>query len=237
MKKLLLEKLFALVITALVLSVNPTWAETDKVNWYTVEVVSFTRAKTALVQERWPSSIVDANGIDTTGFTPIPAQQPDNLSMLDIEPVEASEKQLGRHAYAINRASGMSVKSHQIWRQKGIPREQAPWIQLETDSPELSGKVRISLSRYLHADFEIQLQNPDWSPSISNLSGITEEIAAKNIPFNVSRKLKRDKVHYIDHPLAGLLLRIERYKKDENLPGPEEADSPISKPADQKSTT
>jgi hypothetical protein len=200
-------------------------AESDNVNWYTVEVVSFTRAKTAQIQERWPVSAVIEN------------KAPTHLSMLDIEPVAASEKQLGRHAYAINRASGLSVKSHQVWRQKGLPRSQAPWIKLKTDSSALRGKVRISLSRYLHADFDLQLQNPDWSPSFSNEPAMLEHQAAKTIRFNVSRKLKRDKIHYIDHPLAGILLRIERFEKDQDLPESEEPDSQTSKPANQESTT
>jgi len=225
MKKLLPEKLFALFVAALVLSGNPAMAESDNVNWYTVEVVSFTRAKTAQIQERWPVSVVVAN------------KGPAQLSMLDIEPVAASEKQLGRHAYAINRSSGLSVKSHQIWRQKGLPRAQAPWINLQSDSPALSGKVRISLSRYLHADFDIQLQNPDWSPSFTNEPAMLEPQAAKTIHFNVSRKLKRDKIHYIDHPLAGLLLRIERYEKEQDSPESEEQDSQTSKPVNQESTT
>ncbi|NNJ91651.1 MAG: hypothetical protein HKP55_08245, partial [Gammaproteobacteria bacterium] len=122
MKKLLPEKLFALFVASLVLSFNPAMAETDNANWYTVEVVSFTRAKTAQIQERWPASV----GVGNTASG--------SQSMLDIEPVKASEKQLGRHAYAINRASGLSIKSHQIWRQKGLPRAQAPWIKLKTDS-------------------------------------------------------------------------------------------------------
>ena len=225
MKKLLPEKLFALFVAALVLSGNPAMAEPDNVNWYTVEVVSFTRAKTAQIQERWPVSVVVAN------------KGPAQLPMLDIEPVAASEKQLGRHAYAINRSSGLSVKSHQIWRQKGLPRAQAPWINLQSDSPALSGKVRISLSRYLHADFDIQLQNPDWSPSFTNEPAMLEPQAAKTIHFNVSRKLKRDKIHYIDHPLAGLLLRIERYEKEQDSPDSEEPDSQTSKPVNQESTT
>jgi len=225
MKKLLPEKLFALFVAALVLSSNPAMAESDNVNWYTVEVVSFTRAKTAQMQERWPVSVVVAN------------RGPAQLSMLDIELVAASEKQLGRHAYAINRSSGLSVKSHQIWRQKGLPRAQAPWINLQSNSPALSGKVRISLSRYLHADFDIQLQNPDWSPSLTNEPAMLESQAAKTIHFNVSRKLKRDKIHYIDHPLAGLLLRIERYEKEQDSPESEEQDSQTSKPVNQESTT
>ncbi|MBT8439975.1 MAG: peptidoglycan binding protein CsiV, partial [Gammaproteobacteria bacterium] len=101
----------------------------------------------------------------------------------------------------------------------------------------LSGKVRIRLSRYLHADFDIQLQNPNWSPSFTNEPAMLEPQAAKTIHFNVSRKLKRDKIHYIDHPLAGILLRIERFEKDQDLPESEEPDSQTSKPANQKSTT
>jgi hypothetical protein len=243
MKKLLPEKLFSILVMGLILPVSPAQAETGNVNWYTVEVVSFTRAKTAQVQERWPVSAVVENPGISPEFIPLPnpdaatAEEPASLPMLEIVPVQAAEKQLGRHAYAINRAPGMSVTSHQIWRQKGLPRDLAPWINLETETPALSGKVRISLSRYLHADVDIQLLNPDWSPSYSNEPVMDDAIVARGIEFNVSRKLKRDKLHYIDHPLAGVLLRIERFEKDKELTEPEEMDSPISEPADEKSTT
>lgn len=238
-----LETLFTILSIVALLSVDGVMAETDKVNWYTVEVISFTRVKTSQVQERWPvspgfaNSTSVASGLDTSEFVPLPVTGAGSLPMPDIVPAPASEKQLGNHAYALNRASGLSVKSHQIWRQQGLPRNLAPWIKLKTESPALTGKVRISLSRYLHADFEIQLQNPEWSPSFSGEAGMNEEMTSKSIPFHVSRKLKRDKIHYIDHPLAGILLRIERFEIPEDLTGSEEADSQISDSANGKSTT
>ncbi len=216
MKKLLPEKLLAIIVAAFLLPISQAQAESDNINWYTVEVISFTRAKTAQVQERWPTTSAEA-GSGSAVFTP-----------LDIQSVASSERQLGNHAYAINRSSGLSVKSHQIWRQKGLPREEAPWITLETGSPALSGKIRISLSRYLHADLDIQLPNPDWSPSYST---------AETISFNASRKLKRGKLHYIDHPLAGVLLLIERFEKGNTQPESEEMDTQNSQSANQKSTT
>ena len=190
----LLHKLALIVL--MTLASTAIMASDEK--WYTVEVISFTRNASDMTAERWSD----------LPYMPDQEDSSSGLSSLeDIQSVPKEQWQLGPHAYSINRAPEMSVASHQAWRQKGLPRNQAPWISLDTTTNSLIGKIRISLSRYLHADVEINLDNPEQYSSNSLL-------AANNILFKSSKKIKRDKLFYIDHPLAGVLILIERYEPE-----------------------
>ena len=182
-----------ILITLLTLVSAAVMAETEK--WYTVEVISFTRNASDRTSERWSE---------------LPSQQGagSGLSSLEgIVDVPKEQWQLGPHAYSVNRAPEMSVASHQAWRQKGLPRCQAPWIPLNSRSNSLNGKIKISLSRYLHADVDINLENPDRYSS-------SDFMAASEVKFKTSKKISRDKLFYIDHPLAGVIILIERYQPE-----------------------
>ena len=39
---------------------------------------------------------------------------------------------------------------------------------------------------------------------------------ARTIRFNTSRRIKRGEIHYIDHPLAGVIIKIERFDPAES---------------------
>lgn len=206
----------------------------EQANWYTVEVISFTREKTPQMNEQWPLSSAPEDTLEATleetleeklaleeqlqaqGIKPQMQNNPlDNALLADFEAVPETEWKLSRHAYSVNRARGMKVRSHQVWRQKGQSRDQSQWINLQTADEALTGKIRISLSRYLHADVDIKLLNPDWTPSFSleTPEVVTEQNIPQEIAFNTSRRLRKDRLHYIDHPLGGVLIHIERFEK------------------------
>jgi hypothetical protein len=187
----LLRKLILIILLTLISAA--VMAETEK--WYTVEVISFTRNASDRTAERWSE---------------LPTQEDagSGLSSLEgIVDVPKEQWQLGPHAYSVNRAPEMSVASHQAWRQKGLSRSQAPWIPLNSRSNSLNGKIKISLSRFLHADVDINLENPDRYSS-------SDFMAASEVQFKTSKKVRRDKLFYIDHPLAGVLILIERYQPE-----------------------
>ena len=66
--------------------------------------------------------------------------------------------------------------------------------------PELQGTIRLHLSRYLHVEPDL------WYTSTSS----------EGVPFwvriNQNRRMRSDELHYIDHPLFGLLVRITPFK-------------------------
>ena len=199
--------LFLLLLLILVdFNSNDVIAEQATTNWYTVEVVTFTRAKSGQIQENWVNGLhKPSNSFLRTSASEI------NQSEMQIKAVPQSQWKLSRHAYSLGKDRGIKVRSHQAWRQPGLAKKASPWIDLQSNSSQLTGKIRISLSRYLHAEVDIQLFNPDWDPGASFSASQNQLLAAKKINFQASHKLKRDEIHYIDHPLAGVLIRIERF--------------------------
>lgn len=191
-------------------------------NWYTVEVISFSRAQSDSVGENWLSKV------DETGLV-MPQVSP---ASLELPKVPSAEWQLARHAYSIGRSPGIKIRSHQAWRQPGLPRAQAPWVALDTGGPGLGGSIRISLSRFLHAEVDIRVINPDANNSLASLDGLTQPTL---VSFRESRRMRLEEIHYLDHPLAGVLVRIERYTPPET--GVLESETPttenptIEKPA------
>ncbi len=206
MNKLLPKSLFFVVTSLSILFCMPATAlaeSGDQVkNWYTIEVISFTRKKDSRLKEQW-----------LTVPSPPVVESPVLLDAMAIQPVPKNEWKLTPHAYSLGRSPELKIQSHQAWRQAGLTKAEAPWINLRSESEQLQGEIRISLSRYLHADVNITLANPDWSASYYPVTEQPRQQQAEKISFRTSRRLKRDELHYIDHPLAGVLIRIERFEK------------------------
>lgn len=94
-------------------------------------------------------------------------------------------------------------------QQKRLLEKAHPW--------ELEGRMDIRLSRYLHVDADFVFQKPIQHRTSSRAEGVP--VSAKdwaqraNVqlhPFRLTQSLRaRSKeVHYLDHPLFGLLVRI-----------------------------
>ena len=64
------------------------------------------------------------------------------------------------------------------------------------DQPQLRGLLHLHVSRYLHANFTINYW-PEDADSHEDL-----------ISFESGRRMRSKEVHYLDHPLIGILLRI-----------------------------
>lgn len=192
--------------------------------WYTVEVITLSRDATASVNEKWPFPEAEM----TTG-EPLPLATDTSARTLGNPDVALSsfeqfpdylislantEGSLSKHAYSLNRAGELSVKSHQVWRQAGLSRETAPWVEIESDSNDsYSGKIQLSLSRYLHVRVDIQLANPNWASAYTyQPDQPARTLQAETINFKAHRRIRTGELHYIDHPLAGVIVKVDRYE-------------------------
>ena len=183
--------------------------------WYQVEIISFTQHKSPEVHEKWPQVVVDTAELM---YEPIQPEQQMPLENRFVRELEQSDLRLTKEAYSINRRRGYQIQSHQAWVIAGQNKDQAAWLELNNESEALSGKVRIYLSTYLHANVDMQILNPDWSASLPGsqdaINIADAYIAPKFIDVKANRRMKLEELHYIDHPLAGLLIKIERYEPD-----------------------
>ncbi|MGD2118350.1 MAG: CsiV family protein [Chromatiales bacterium] len=238
MKKLLpdlLTRIFASLLFGLVITTGNAWSqaadepasessEANKVEtpseperWFTVELITFTRERFDDNHERWPLPTVAEN--TETSDTPV-EQAPvnsvpatDNIEQQLIE-LNQTEFQLSKQAYSIGRSPNIRIQSHQAWRLPGQPIETAPWLMIDDSQQQrVTGRVKVSLARFLHADFELLIQNPEYS-EFSSTAGVIQQAA--QIHFTAHRRLRSGELHYIDHPLAGVLIKIEKFQQAEN---------------------
>ena len=95
------------------------------------------------------------------------------------------------------------------------------------EPPDLEGTIRISVSRYLHVELDllrrIRPAAPYTSYEQSFEGGFTEQAQPYNrYRMQAHRRMRSGELHYIDHPLMGVLIKITPYE----LPIPAESVEP-----------
>ena len=150
--------------------------------------------------------------------------------------IEASS--LTSIARSLSRSSRFDVLAHQSWLQP-INGDATP-IMIQTgarydDRFEVEGTISFSRSRFLHVHTNLQLTkfeprggavNPyvaGFSSSLSNdtlqaypeLVKVEQErgqyYAARHHLMQQSRRMRSNELHYLDHPMLGILVRINRH--------------------------
>lgn len=113
------------------------------------------------------------------------------------QPAGISVTPLGPNAYrmsgiwqALRASPGYRPLRHMAWLQRGTSRARAPVVLLgEGPDSEIYGTVRLSRGRFLHVDLDLVLQDADGP-----------------VRFKTSRKMRSDEIHYLDHPLFGVMV-------------------------------
>ncbi len=152
-----------------------------------------------------------------------PGEPDQSLAVNDLEGPNAlpgGPKALGPVAYTL-RQKGMVVHKHLSWRQTPGRRNSDTWHRL--DGTRLNGLIRVTRGRFLHLDTDLLLKDQD-SPEIYRVQ--------------LSRRMRSEELHYIDHPKLGIIIRAERYVPPENPPATETggAASGEPKPAEPLAT-
>jgi len=158
----------------------------------------------------------------------------------------ASQQVLKSAARRIKSSPDLRLLSHQAWRQPVLDREQAQSILIQTGEQfnteyELEGTLTISRGRYLHArtnlffsqfeqmksrqqldwtvfeEDQLDFGQSDWSADLNTSPGATTQfVRSATANLSQSRRMRSDELHYIDHPLFGMLVKITPYQ----LPDP-----------------
>ena len=98
--------------------------------------------------------------------------------------------------------------------------------QKPNSSPSiLEGILRVTLSRYLHLEAELTLRNkiPEMVKSDNPFSLLDNEKVRSEMQEQgvihlkqKRRRIRSSELHYIDHPVLGILINITRYEKPED---------------------
>jgi hypothetical protein len=163
---------------------------------YQIELLLFLRNATPS-GENWPANPAlpdPAKAVGSVLGAPPPLTDPGTpaRSHLLVTPLPASSFQLSRHAEALRR-DGLTPLLHVAWRQAVHERGNGDWLWL--DAGPVRGLVRISLGRYLHIDTDLVQQTSGMEPAM--------------IHSTDHRRMRSNKLHYLDQPGFGILVIIE----------------------------
>lgn len=206
----------ALAALALLLALTGTArgqeAPAEAVPWYTVEVVIFERLSDAgLYEEVWPAD-------------PGLPDMADALSLGDpqagaaFQPLAAGQLRLGGITAALRRSGGYRPLLHQAWRQPGAGAARARAVYLADDSvsPSVEGILRLRRGRFLHLEADL-LHRRAAPPG-------AEATTATAFRMQQSRRMRSEELHYLDHPLFGLIVEVTPWER----PAPEAPASPAA---------
>ncbi|MBO6656795.1 MAG: hypothetical protein JJ934_07870 [Pseudomonadales bacterium] len=147
---------------------------------------------------------------------------------------------------SLSRSSRFDVVDHQSWIQPIHSEPTSVMVQTGQrydDRFEIEGTISISRSRFLHVQTDLwytifEPRGGSENPFLQGFeSSLTDEqlkdyqdlvdverergqyFAARSHVMSQSRRLRSDELHYIDHPLFGVLVRINRYQPDVSSTG------------------
>ena len=160
---------------------------------YDVELVIFERtSRAAAMNESWPKDPGKPNTEDATHLTSNGAYAR----------LPNSRRSLISVAKRMRRASGKPVRlTHMIWRQPAVGKLDAIPVHVsgKTRTGVLTGTAKVHVKRYLHIDLDLLLEtNNGPEPGLFRMQA--------------HRRMRSGKLHYIDHPIMGALVRITPVK-------------------------
>lgn len=235
----ILNTLFLLLLT-----ISNALAEetdsTENLRQYDIEIIIFEDAHARyLNSETWHQEISaqDESSVETeTNDTP--SKNLDKLSTSEINATtyQALEPAILNDEYKrIKNSAEYKVLSYTAWRQTGLDKSTAfeidtgelNNIHTSTSKNTISGTFKIVLARYLHfySDLDYQRQvdkkllktdtveTKADSPTGSETTDVL--ISEQSYSMQIHRRMRSKELHYIDHPLVGLLIQINPVEKTE----------------------
>ncbi len=156
--------------------------------------------------------------------------------------LERGELFLGDLSRSLRRSSQYRFLTHMAWRQP-IRSSDAPTpILIQTgdhfdDHFMIDGTLSISRSRYLHVSTDLWFTEftPKYGPGSSKINPVIidketrdtypsiakweqlrdQQLPAQSYPLQQARRMRSATLHYIDHPLFGILIQIDRYRGEQ----------------------
>lgn len=101
---------------------------------------------------------------------------------------------------------------------------ESPDFYGETSGPvtleQLDGTVKITLSQYLHVYTDLVLRKPVVTQTVTAGAEAQPINALYQFPIAQHRRMRSKELHYLDHPLLGILVQITPIEEPPKEPGP-----------------
>ena len=221
-----MQKFFTSISTLLLtLSTFAIHAETIR---YNIEIVIFEDSSSRyLNSEEWPIT-------HQAEIKPKKAEYPEINNVIDI--TNNSSNALAEHATKLKRSPRYNVLLHQSWQQAGLNDTDAVNFIIDTNETEnkdlevfststksakknkqikssIKGNIKLVLGRYLHihTDLHYKRINKSYRPD----SPVLHNKKFEEFNIKSQRKMRSNELHYIDHPLLGILTIVSPIKTPE----------------------
>lgn len=155
---------------------------------YAVEIILFKQANPGVNEEVWPNDLVPTDYSNAVRLL-----QHDGMPMSQGETLARTDFALNGEASRLSR-TGYSVLYHNSWIQKFSPNSKTK-LGLTDPNLGLEGTLDIERQRFLHV-------YPDIRLSLESSLGQNAPI----VRMQESRRMRSSELHYIDHPVLGMLV-------------------------------
>jgi hypothetical protein len=132
-------------------------------------------------------------------------------------------KGIGLEPYArkLKASKRYKVLVHKAWRQPGLPKKEAIAIPIDTrakstaaqQASSIHGTIKVALARYLHVYADMIYQQPRKQPAPVWAEGDASQYV--QYPIQSHRRMRSKELHYIDHPLVGILVKAMPVKTEQ----------------------
>jgi len=187
--------------------------------------------------ENWPLETKDSNENSEPEKTENKPETVDKNKKIDFVFIDSENYRLNKQAEKLQQNSRYKVLYHKAWKQPGLDKKSAVAVSINTENtataddenpttkPEsfITGDFTLIMSRYLHVVSNLILYKPA-KPIANTVSNVTNENentdieqkttnkAYEQYPLIFERRMRSKEIHYIDHPLGGMIVLATPYK-------------------------
>lgn len=210
------------------LSVTPALADSME---YDFELIIFEDTSGRYANsEQWEHELVDTGASrDTIQHT---AETSLNNTIIDVNEIES----IGLDTYAkkLNSNRRYNILLHKAWRQTGLADDDAMDIPIDSrqdrnsgqissetgkrsqpgdNTNNIHGSIRIVLGRYLHIYTDMIYQRPHEAAVPVMYNQGSKQF--REYPIKFHRRMRSKELHYLDHPMVGILVMAMPVKKQQ----------------------
>ena len=234
-KPRLVSKSLSLVLLLLLWHSTSQAQESVNTSWYQIEYIIFQHLKTDAHILRYEDTPYPKQ--QDKQFSHL-VDHPQPMSPFQFSKLDSAEMSLAEALDKLSRRRDIKLLDHGAWQQELASDESTPPLKIAkpiSNKTRLFGELQIKKSRFTHAEFSLYMADSllfpfadtkDWffSPQKSGTLidlllplpesfNFTQRIGEQELYFNIlhlqeSRRIKQDEVHYLDHPVLGVIVTI-----------------------------
>lgn len=216
-----ISSIFSLLLLLTVISVH---AATPR---YNIEIVIFEDTSGRYIDsEQWPIIHHSENEftietVSTTSEINRKKSGYDNIMELTHQVSDA----LGKHVAKLNESDRYNVLLHHSWQQAGLNNVDAISIQVNSSAVKktdvenqklessVQGSLKLILGRYLHIHTDLLYKRFNHN-DMQTVSALNSKVFSE-FKIQSQRRMRSKELHYIDHPLVGILVLVTPIKPPE----------------------